>query len=176
MRTPILAALVLSLAAAAPAPTTNEKIAAFCKSKLGEPVGGGECAHLASEALKSVGIPRRAEKDAPNPGDYVWGDLVLVYDASAKPPLSHGKLADLKPGDIIQYRDTKWAGPKRTARGTYTATAGHHTSVIRAVEDKGKTIKIYQQNSGGKRFVTEDVLYLDDLKEGWIRVYRAAAK
>jgi hypothetical protein len=175
MRTLILAVAAASFTAAAPAPSFNEKVAAYCKGKVGEQVGGGECAHLASEALKSAGAAGRA-KDNPNAGDYVWGELVLVYDAAAKPPLVQGKLADLKPGDIIQYRDTKWAGPKRTARGTYTASAGHHTSVVRAVEDKGQTIRIWQQNNGGKRFVTEDVIYPADLKEGWFRVYRPAAK
>lgn len=166
---------LVATAAPAPAPTLGDKIAAYCKTLLGEQVGGGECAHLATAALKSVDAQGR-HQDSPNDGDYVWGELVFVLDKAPKSADNKGKATDLRPGDVIQYRDTKWAGPKRTGKGTYSASAGHHTSVVQAVEDKGKTIKIYQQNSGGKRFVTQDVLYLDDLKEGWIRAYRPVAK
>jgi hypothetical protein len=173
--TALLVGLLAASAAPAPAPALGDKVVAFCKKEMGEQVGGGECAHLASAALKSVGIDHRGAKDSPNAGDYVWGELVYVLDKDPK-GATHGKVTDIKPGDIIQYRDTKWAGPKRGGKGTYSASAAHHTSVVAAVEDKGKTIKIYQQNSGGKRFVTEGVLYLDDLKEGWIRVYRPVTK
>jgi len=172
--TALFFSLLAVTAAPAPAPTLGDKVAAYCKKQLGEKVGGGECAHLAVEALKAVDAHHR-EKDSPNDGDYVWGNLVVVFDKSPKPAAAHGKLTDLRPGDIIQYRDTKWSGPNRAGKGTYTATAAHHTSVVQAVENNGKMIKIYQQNSSGKRFVTEGVLYIDDLKEGWIRVYRPTA-
>src|ERR1700730_3040525 len=40
---------------AAASQTINQKIVAFAQSHLGEKVGGGECAQLASEALRVAG-------------------------------------------------------------------------------------------------------------------------
>ena len=47
------------LAAAAPAPSLNDKIVAFSKSKLGEQVGGGECAH--QQRVAAVIRPRHGQ-------------------------------------------------------------------------------------------------------------------
>jgi len=44
------------------------------------------------------------------------------------------------------------------------------------VENDGKLVKIYHQNFGGKKVVMEGSLTLDDLKAGWIRVYRPIPK
>ena len=33
-------------------------------------------------------------------------------------------------------------------------------------------MKVLQQNTGGKKIVSEGTLHLDDLKEGWLRFYR----
>ena len=132
--------------------------------------------HLASEALKAAGAGGRGP-DSPNDGDYVWGELVLVWEAgTAGPKASKGKLADLRPGDILQYRDVKFEGPQRDGRrGRYSATAPHHTSVVARTEGQGQVWHIYQQNSNGKRFVTEATLYPADLSKGWIRAYRPVA-
>src|SRR5687768_10005145 len=59
-------------------PTINEKVAAYLDAHLGQRVGGGECAHAATEALRAAGARFIRPADAPKPGDYVWGSLVKV--------------------------------------------------------------------------------------------------
>jgi hypothetical protein len=167
----VMIALTLPVAPAAEG-TLGDKIAAFCKSNLGKQVGGGECAHLASEALKESGGEPRG-KDDPNEGDYVWGKLIVKLESAAKGPKATGKVSDLKPGDILQFRDLKFEG--RQGKGTYSLTCPHHTAVVASIEPGG-VVKVYHQNFNGKREVMEATLRTNDLKEGWIRAYRPAAK
>lgn len=167
-RRPILVCLVLTLLAAAGA-STGDKVLSFAQSHLDQQVGDGECATLAAQALKSANARRRGA-DSPNPGDYVWGRQVLLADTSTNPPTIEGKLADLQPGDIIQFRDAKFEG--RRNRYHYTMTIAHHTAIIESVDPQAVTIKVLHQNYNGKRTVQQTTLYLNDLKQGWLRVYR----
>jgi len=177
-RTHLIAAILLILSSIIPSsgapkePTLAEKILTFCTQHKGEKVGDGECSSLADNALKDAGAKgRSAEK--PNKGDYVWGEPVYTQvTGEAKP---QGKLTDIKPGDIIQFRDVKLAG-KEANGWTYTMSFGHHTAVVAAVENGGATIRIFHQNYGGKRVVMDGVLHPADLKEGWLRFYRPVAK
>lgn len=176
----LLPALLLTagLAAAAdPKPTLGDQVAAYCRANAGKTVGGGECAHLASQAIEAVGGAKRA-KDKPGDGDYVWGRLVYTVEAGAKGAgiAETGKRAELQPGDVLQFRDTKFQG--RKGRGTYTQTAAHHTAVVTGVEGKGAAavVKVLHQNWGGKRFVIEETFQFGDLTEGWVRAYRPQPK
>ena len=65
----------------------------FCESKEGKRVGGGECSHLANEALRvadaeftQVGADGKRVPDSPSDGDYVWGKPLKTYsfDANTK--------------------------------------------------------------------------------------------
>jgi hypothetical protein len=168
-----LFALVVTIAAAEPKNGLGTKIIAFSKVNLGKQVGGGECAHLASEALKESGGEPRA-KDNPGEGDYVWGQLVVTLEAGDKGAKWKGAITDLKPGDIIQFRDAKFEGQR--GKGTYFQTAPHHTAVVRTVDAANKVVKVYEQNVGGQRVVLEGEYRLSDLKAGWLRVYRAESK
>jgi hypothetical protein len=148
------------------------KVVEFCKTHRGQQVGSGECSALAYAALQSAGAKTRG-KDHPRPGDYTWGRLVVVLEHDPTGPrVTWGKLRNIRAGDIIQFRDTKWEGPGRAGRGRYGMSFGHHTAVIARPERGGDRLRIYQQNYNGKRFVMEGTLYPADLKEGWIRVYR----
>src|SRR6059058_3339898 len=108
----VLIAFAAGLRAAAPAEqrdqSIGQKVVEFCRQHLNETVGEGECAHLANAALKAAGAKKRGP-DRPNPGDYVWGELVLTIEAGESAPKVTGKIADLRPGDVIQFRDTKFA-------------------------------------------------------------------
>src|SRR5207249_1534821 len=98
MPTRLLAAAVLVALALSPAasddkkadkkkkaqPTLGDQVVEFCESHKGEQVGDGECAALASHALKAVGARGRGPDD-PNKGDYTWGKLVFTYEAGSKP-------------------------------------------------------------------------------------------
>ena len=169
--------LVLSLSAHAAAAKEDlgAKVLAFAEKHKGEQVGNGECATLAGEALKDAGAKRRG-KDEPNSGDYTWGEHFLTVTAEGSGQKFDGKKTDIHPGDIIQFRDTKFAG--KSAKGHYTQSAAHHTAIVLAIEDGGSTVRVLHQNFGGKKIVQETTLHLGDLKEGWLRFYHptAAAK
>ncbi len=157
---------VLVLAAGAPAgdaPSLGDKVVAFCKAHLDKKVGNGQCAGLAAQALKAAGARERGGPDAPNPGDYVWGKQVYLIEGAPSGPKETGKLSAVRPGDIMQYRDVKFGDKGHFA---------HHTAVVAEVDAEAGKIKIYQQNAGGKQFVTEGHPRLDHVSAGWIRFYR----
>lgn len=151
----------------------KEKIVQFCQEKLDKQVGDGDCYDLAKYALKAAGAkPQGRYPDNPGKNDYVWGQLVVSVEATETDQKRQGKAKDIQPGDIIQFRDTKWEGQRSTGKGRYSMALRHHTAVVSGVEDGGKVVRIYHQNYGGKKTVMEGKLQLDDLKEGWVRFYR----
>lgn len=166
MRIPygICATLALNLfQAAAFAESPGDKVVEFCRQNLDRKVGNGQCAGLAAQALKAAGAQVRSGPDFPNKGDYVWGKRVYLREVTANGPKESGNLDDVRPGDIIQFRDTRWA----------KAHYAHHTAVVATVD--GMILKTYQQNANHKQYVTEGVLRLEKLEEGWIRIYRPVA-
>lgn len=143
----------------------NEKVIQYCKDNMDKEVGGGECAELAGHALKAAGARTHTGPDSPRERDYVWGKLVYKIEAAADGLKESGTLADVRPGDIMQFRDVKFGD-----KGGF----GHHTAIVSEVlnKDLGK-IEVYQQNAGGNRFVTKRVIHkLQDMKEGYILIYR----
>lgn len=160
------------LSAAAKQETLAEKIVAYCQQHKGEKVGDGECSSLADHALSESGGKGRGQ-GRPNKGDYTWGEPVYVESAAGEAKI--GKRSDIKPGDIIQFRDVKLAG-KGEKGGTYSMSFSHHTAVIVGVEAGGATIRTLHQNYAGKKVVMDGILHLGDLKEGWLRFYRPVAK
>lgn len=141
------------------------KIIEFCKAKVGRQVGSGECAHLATEALRYADAEflRTGMADFPASGDYVWGTFVKEMKKT-----SSGRVTDSHPsnkcliGDIIQYR----LGAGKT----------HHTAIVAAVNSSGYPTWIYQQNYNSQRFVSKDSTDLHTkLKDrgGYLRIYRA---
>ena len=109
-------------------------------------------------------------------GDYVWGELVEKYD-------------DVKPGDIIQFRDVKIVSTlvvKQPGGGSRTSTRSQtmtqHTAIISANSGKGK-FKVLEQNVGPKdadektrKVVQENTIDLGDKTEGKVWIYRPVAK
>jgi len=156
-------------------PTLGDKVIEYAKKQKGKQVGDGECAALATEAFKEVGAKSR-QKDNPNAGDYVWGDLVLTveFKKDKGKAESTGKLSDVKPGDVVQFRDTTWV--TRNGNVISTTTATHHTAVVLTVDKGRSVIRTLHQNHNGKKVVQEGTLSLNDLKAGWIRVYRPVAE
>lgn len=164
--------MVLAAAAAAPADHKQndllQKVVAFCRDHNGEQVGRGECSDLAGAALREAGAKRRG-KDDPNEGDYTWGKLVLVVTGDEhKPTFEHGTPAQLRPGDVIQFRDAKFV--HHDGRRWSSQSYGHHTAVVASTE--GTTVHLFQQNVGGKRVVMPGTFRLDELKTGWLRFYQ----
>jgi hypothetical protein len=166
-RSILLLALIASPLSAADVPRLGDKVVAFCKNHLDKTVGNGECAGLATQALRAVGAKARAGPDSPNKGDYVWGKQVYLVEATPDGLKEQGKLSNVRPGDIMQFRDVK-LGEKGGFR--------HHTAIVAEIDEKERRIRVYQQNAGGRRFVTEGNLRLNRMVAGWIRIYRPVSK
>jgi hypothetical protein len=147
-----------------------QKVVKFCKENLGKKIGDGECGTLAVEATKAAGAkPFHEYKENPGAQDYVWGELVFVFEFEAGKRKRDPADAKARPGDVIQYRDTTF----RSSRGIYLFP--HHTAVIAEVKANGDLV-VYEQNMQGKKEVTQGTLRPNELASGWIRVYRPVAK
>ncbi len=158
----LLRALLLAagLASAADQDALRASVLAFARENLGQAVGNGECTALANLALKHAGAKVRPRKDSPKPGDYVWGEQVLLVEGVAGGSKLTGSIDDVRPGDIVQLRDAKF--PK--------AHFSHHTAIVEAITPQRLTL--LQENYRGERFVTRGTFRIDLLSEGWIRIYR----
>jgi hypothetical protein len=158
-----------------PIPTLNAQLVAFCKARLGQTVGRGECSDLAVQGLAAAGAYSRG-RDYPNTGDYVWGTFVCSVEAlNGQHVTQIGQVADngrVLPGDVIQFRDAQFAG--KTPNGTYWINLPHHTAVVEHISEDGLYCQVLEQNSNGRRFVVESNLYIPDLRRGWLRCYRPA--
>ena len=143
----------------------NVQIVDFCKQHLGQQVGDGECFALASHAFRAAGLTRPSEQ-TPNHGDFVWGKLVLYLQGNGSESAAEGTMANIMPGDVIQFRDAVFKKKKHSEHFK------HHTAVVEEVANGGNDMKLLQQNYAGKKFVTELELHLPDMKSGWIRVYQ----
>lgn len=72
----------------------------------------------------------------------------------------------LLPGDIIQYRNTRFVYP------TFTSTASQHTSIVATVNTAGGATFVYEQNFNGIRSVRKNSIDLTKLVSGYLRIYR----
>jgi hypothetical protein len=171
--------ILASRSSAAPADPTplNTAVVKYCVSREGKRVGAGECAHLATEALRvagaeftRVGPDGKQIPETPEPGDYVWGSLLKTYSINPKT----GKLADsapknkCKPGDILQFKNVKLADGY---------TYPHHTSIVAEVDKAGNPTSVYQQNvappeGGDGRIVRKYKMQPLGLLQGKISVFR----
>jgi hypothetical protein len=148
--------------------TINDKVVRFCKDQLGKKVGDGECVSLAAEALKvAEAKPQATFKDYPNKGDYVWGRLVFALEINSGSRVQKKVPGmSMNAGDVIQLRDARFQGTN------YFLTYPQHTAVILEVKKNGSALTVLEQNINGKKIVGETVYRLDDLRSGWLRVYR----
>lgn len=166
-RLPLPAVLLFALAAsAADTLPLNDRVNQFVVGRLGERVGGGECAHLATEALRGSGANFIRPPDSPGAGDYVWGTLVGHVEAAAGRAVEKVEV-QARPGDIIQYRGATFRTGSRYPQ---------HTSVVAAVNGRGMPTAVHEQNIGlaGRtdRTVRRSPIDLTQLTAGWVRVYR----
>lgn len=168
-----LAFLVCSLfSLPAEAQTIGSAMVSFLQSRVSTRVGGGECAHMATEALRASGgefYPGDLGADSPSTGDYVWGTLVTLISYSNKTWSDSNPANACLPGDIIQYGSGTTIG---STKYNY-----RHTSVVSAVNTtKNRPTSVYQQNFGGVRTVKSATIDTTKLVAGWLRIYRPKAR
>jgi hypothetical protein len=166
-----IALLMVLLGAATTKPAgVGGAVATFARNHRGQQVGDGECARLVEEALRAAGAQVK-HPDVPDVGDYVWGELVVRAEADR---IQQGKLADIRPGDLLQFRDAKFVS--REGRAIVTLTFEHHSAVVDRVNPQTGAVAILHQNFNQKKTVEQLTIQLKDLKAGWVRVYRPTAE
>ena len=158
-------------------PEMNAAVLKFCESKEGKRVGGGECSHLANEALRvagaeftQVGKDGKRIPDSPDSGDYVWGTLLKTYsfDAKTKKVNDSDPKTKCLPGDVLQFRDAKIANG---------FSFPHHTAIVKTVDKAGNPTSIFQQNAfvpkgSDPRIVQKATLPIINMLSGHIMAYR----
>jgi hypothetical protein len=156
------------------ASTLGDRVLAFCREHKGKRVGNGECTTLVVAALRAAGGqthgPRNPDANDEPADGLNWGERVFVLERQAGPLKTTGRIQDVRPGDIVQFRDTLLSGPDGNF-GTYTMRSHRHTAVVAQLDDSGTAIKIYHQNSNGHKIVTARWIQLTDLRQGRFDIY-----
>ncbi len=160
---------LMALATPCLAQSLNSSVALYLSGRVGLRIGGGECAHAATESLRIAGAEFTTldlGADKPSTGDYVWGTLIKTVSASNGTWLDSKPTATLQPGDILQYRDTKFVYP------TYSTFSSQHTSIVANVNAAGNPASVYEQNFGNVRVLRKNAINLRRLTSGSMRIYR----
>lgn len=151
-------------------PPLNAELWSYSKANLGRQVGDGQCAELPDVALRLYGAASFYEL-GPSAGtnvDYVWGDLVNIVTPQQP------RMINVLPGDVIQFAnaDFKWATSNTSWQ---TSIDTHHTAVVQAVSADGANVCVFQQNAGGKLYVTYGFFEVSGMTQGVMHVYRPKA-
>jgi hypothetical protein len=116
-----------------------EEIVSYARSHRGARVGDGQCFSLADRALRGAHAKSAADYGTVTPtADYEWGTPV--------------SLADLQPGDVIQFRDYSYERVVVTRDSSGTTTEEHaedrphHTAIVQSVDGDG-AVTVLEQNS-----------------------------
>jgi hypothetical protein len=135
-------------------PSMADRIVAYPRQRQGDRVGDGECFTLADRALRNAGARSAADYDTVTPdADYVWGSTV--------------SLADVRPGDIIQFRDYQYEREVETRSSTSIDTTTeteerpHHTAIVERVGANG-SITVLEQNGRPGAPVTRKELFFSN--------------
>jgi hypothetical protein len=72
----------------------------------------------------------------------VWGEQAVLLEFEDRKQKLTGKLKDIQPGDVIQFRDTESAGTRVNGKGTYSMCFSHHTAVVSEVANGGQLVSI----------------------------------
>jgi hypothetical protein len=125
-----------------------DQIVAYPRSHYGERVGDGECFALADRALRGAGAKSAADFGRiTDDGDYVWGTSIA--------------LADVRPGDVVQFRDYQYSWRTDHPDGSGRDEAGgrpHHTAIVERVEGNG-ALTVLEQNAPRGSSVHRKKLY-----------------
>jgi hypothetical protein len=136
------------------APSMADRIIGYPKRNFGQKVGDGECFTLADRALAGAGAKSAADFGTVAPDiDYVWGTPV--------------SLADVRPGDIVQFRDYRFDREVVTKKTGETVTdtdfqerTPHHTAIVERV-DGGGAFTVLEQNVDSSPVVRNQLFFKD---------------
>lgn len=132
-------------------PSLADRIVSWVRRQRGDRVGDGECFTLADRALRNAGAHGASHYGEVHPdADYVWGSPV--------------SLADLRPGDVIQFRNysyervTVTETPSETRTEEEVQERPHHTAIVERIGANG-AVTVLEQNSPERSPVVRTELY-----------------
>jgi surface antigen len=133
------------------APSIADRIMAYARRQRGGRVGDGQCYTLADRALRQADARSARDYGTITPdADYVWGTSVT--------------LADLQPGDVVQFRDYGYDRETVIERRDETVTRqdsqdrAHHTAIVQSVDGNG-AVTVWEQNAPDGSPVTRTQLF-----------------
>lgn len=146
----------------------GSSIAKAADRAMGNTVGEGSAAELVLSLIRPL-------KAALLPvGTRSYGALVYANLANA----STQQFDEIRAGDIITFRNAKFAGHKGGLHQKYTQEAGigrEHVGVVIDWDGTKKKIRVWEQGNqekGKKSKVREESYRVGDLKSGEVRVFR----
>lgn len=127
-----------------------DRIVSFARQLRGQRVGDGQCFALADRALGAAGAKSASDYGTVTAdADYVWGAVT--------------SLSDVRPGDIIQFRDYQadieivTETPDATTTRTERHSRPHHTAIVEEVGADG-VVTVLEQNAPERSPVTRNRL------------------
>jgi hypothetical protein len=128
-----------------------DQIVSYASRRRGERVGDGQCFMLVDRALHAADAKSAGDYGSVTPdADYVWGTSVT--------------LANLQPGDVIQFRNYSYERVVVTEDDHGTTTVEHaedrphHTAIVQSVDGHG-AVTVLEQNSPKGSAVTRTQLF-----------------
>jgi hypothetical protein len=116
----------------------GQQVVTYARGQHGHRVGDGQCFALADRALRNANARSAADYGTvTREADYQWGTSVT--------------LAELQPGDVIQFRDyvfqrvTVTTDSSGTTREEESGDRPHHTAIVERVNGNGD-VTVLEQN------------------------------
>ena len=143
------------------------RIAQNASSVSGTTVGDGSAHVFIAELLKPLNAALKPV------GTRSYGGLVYANLANA----STQQFDEIRPGDIVSFRNAKFAGHKGGLHAKYSMEVGKpdHVAVVIDWDGTKKKIRAWEQGreeKGKKTKVREESFKMGDLKSGEVRVWR----
>lgn len=133
------------------------QVVAFARQKIGDRVGSGECFDLADRALRDAGANSAADFGQVTPnGNYRWGTSI--------------NLSQLRPGDIIQFRNYRYVRRITEADGSWAEDEQerpHHTAIVDSIDGGGCRDSVGAERTRGIRGDSMSALFFQFTNEQW---------
>lgn len=145
----------------------GRRIAKDAESKQSSVVGNGTPYSLVDELLK-------AHKDALSPvSTRAYGALVYANLANA----STQSYDEIRPGDIITFRNAKFQGKAGAMHAKYAVDVGKpdHVGVVLEWDGSKKKVRVWEQGREHKK-VKPESFRMGDLRSGEVRVWRVVGR
>ncbi len=147
-------------------PPLGDAVVRFAQRNHGHHVGNHECFALADKALRNAGASTAEDFGQVTPdADYIWGTAIT--------------LDELKPGDIIQFRDYRYDSHAETELPNGATqiddefnTRPHHTAVVEHVDGDGAVTVLEQNAPEGSKVHRTQLFFLSTVLKSGRKVSR----